>query len=172
MSREVRKVPKDWQHPKNEGGRYIPLFEGDPDFNKRDAEWMEEYLKWQEGFCLDSSQAGRVWKEVDPEYRHQRYSDYSGGRPSPDDYMPVWCPKEATHYMMYEDTSEGTPISPVFETPEELARWLSDTGASAFGNQTASYEGWLRVCQGGYAPSIVVTSAGLISGVDGIEDHT
>lgn len=68
--------------------------------------------------------------------------------------------------MMYETTSEGTPISPAFTSPEELARWLTDTGASAFGKDTATYEQWLRVCQGGYAPSAIYTSdGGLQSGV-------
>ena len=27
MGREVRKVPGDWQHPKDEKGHYIPLFD-------------------------------------------------------------------------------------------------------------------------------------------------
>ena len=71
--------------------------------------------------------------------------------------------------MMYEDTSEGTPISPIFATPEELARWLTDTKASAFGGQAATYEGWLRVAQGGWAPSAVFTpETGLMSGVDAL----
>jgi len=68
-------------------------------------------------------------------------------------------------YQMWETTSEGSPISPVFETPEELARWLVDNNASAFGSETATYEEWLRVCQGGYAPSAVLDEKGLRSGV-------
>jgi len=68
--------------------------------------------------------------------------------------------------MMYETTSEGTPISPAFETPEALARWLTDTGASAFGKSTAPYEAWLSVCNGGYAPSLVMVGGELISGVE------
>jgi len=70
--------------------------------------------------------------------------------------------------MMYEDTSEGTPISPAFATPEELARWLVDNNASAFGDSTGSYEVWLRVARGGWAPSMVATAAGLTSGVDAL----
>ena len=83
--------------------------------------------------------------------------------------MPRWTDAERTHLMMYEDTSEGTPISPAFETPEELARWLVDNKASAFGGDTASYEGWLRVAQGGFACSAVYSPAtGLVSGVDAL----
>ena len=28
MGREVRRVPADWQHPKDARGRFIPLFDG------------------------------------------------------------------------------------------------------------------------------------------------
>ena len=46
---------------------------------------------------------------------------------------------------MYEDTSEGTPISPAFETPEELATWLAENKASSFADFTASYDAWLNI---------------------------
>lgn len=51
-------------------------------------------------------------------------------------------------WQMWETTSEGSPMSPVFATAEELARWLADTGASIFGDRTAPYEYWLRVITG------------------------
>ncbi len=105
----------------------------------------------------------------DAESRAMCYEQYSGQRPHRDDYMPNWPESERTHLMMYEDTSEGTPISPAFATPEELARWLTDNGASAFGDSTGSYEGWLRAAQGGWAPSAVFTpQTGLVSGVDAL----
>jgi hypothetical protein len=90
------------------------------------------------------------------------------GCPNKEDFMPDWPAEQCTHLMMYEDTSEGTPISPAFATPEELARWLTDNGASSFGRSTGSYEGWLRVAQGGWAPSMVATSEGITSGVDAL----
>jgi hypothetical protein len=91
---------------------------------------------------------------------------HAAERPDPDDYMPEFPAGTATGWCMYETTSEGTPISPVFETPEELARWLADTGASAFGGMTATYEEWLGMAQAGWAPSGVSTSSGLHSGVE------
>lgn len=73
--------------------------------------------------------------------------------------MPEWKPEERTHYQMYEDTTEGTPISPVMESPEALARWLVDNRASVFGMGTqASYEQWLWLCNGGWAPDLVVNT--------------
>ncbi len=72
-------------------------------------------------------------------------------------------------YQMWETTSEGSPISPVFKTEESLARWLSDTGASSFGSMTSTYEEWLRmILEDGWAPSMVYTpEGGLNSGVGG-----
>jgi hypothetical protein len=72
--------------------------------------------------------------------------------PKPKEYMPVWTAEEATHFMMYETCTEGTPISPAFATIEELARYLADTGASAFGSQTADYDHWLKICKGKVVP--------------------
>lgn len=48
------------------------------------------------------------------------YEEYAGPRPDASDYMPDWPEAERTHYQMYENTSEGTPISPVMATPEDL----------------------------------------------------
>lgn len=140
MGREVRKVPADWQHPK-EGDRYTPLSDG--------------YTKARDDFMAKVAADGL-----------QEALDYWGIAPNQDDYMPDWPEAECTHFMMYEDTSEGTPISPAFATPEELARWLADTGASSFGRSTASYEAWLRVCKGAWAPSLIISSTGMESGVE------
>jgi hypothetical protein len=146
MGREVRRVPADWQHPKNEYDRYMPLYPG------------ERYKANAEGFFEKANAEGL-----------QEAIDWYGQAPDQNDYMPDWPESERTHYMMYEDTSEGTPISPAFATPEELAHWLADTGASSFGSQTASYEGWLRVAQGGWAPSAVSIGGGPpVSGVDAL----
>ncbi len=166
MGREARRVPPNWIHPKNEKGYYIPLYENAGNFAESDAEWDTGWAKWQLGLC-ESYGDGPKWEPIKEEYKSLRYSDYSGARPSPDDYMPNWATEECTHLMMYEDTSEGTPISPVCETPEELAKWLADNGASSFGSSIATYEQWLVICKGGWAPSAVYTSeTGLISGVE------
>ena len=146
MGREVRKVPADWRHPKDEGtGKFVPLMDG-KDYARRRANW------------LDSLAKNGLQDTIENE----------GNPPDLNEYMPLWLDDVRTHYMMYEDTSEGTPISPAFATPEELARWLVDNNASALGRSTGSYEGWLRVANGGFAPSMVMSSAGLQSGVDAL----
>lgn len=164
MGREVRMVPADWVHPSDgfysDGSvRYEPLYDG-RDFADRLADWDVEAAKWD---------AGEYPSYASEESRSLSYAEWAGDRPNQADYMPQWDDSQRTHFMMYSTTSEGTPISPPFETPEELARWLADTGASSFGNSTASYEAWLRVAQGGYAPSAVVINGGeLQSGVEGL----
>jgi hypothetical protein len=165
MGREVRRVPKDWRHPKKTRfdyrlGRevecYQPMF--DKPFAPAMEEWYAEWKQWARGEHpdqLDGSASGcaNIW-------------DWSGGPPDPLYYRPDWPEESRTHLMMYEDTSEGTPISPAFETPEELARWLADNGASSFGNSTATYEQWLNICRGGWAPSMVMTNGVIMSGVE------
>lgn len=163
MGREVRMVPADWQHPSKimHGSlRYIALFDGQ-DFASRQSDWDSEAAKWA---------AGEFPSYADEESKKLPYSEWAGERPDPADYMPAWPNAERTHYMMYEDTSEGTPISPAFATPEELAHWLADTGASSFGSSGASYEAWLRVCKGGWAPSMIADASGLRSGVEALGD--
>jgi len=166
MGREVRMVPKAWEHPRNEDGNFIPLCKGS--YATRAAEWDFAREQWGKG--LQEDWAGG-WKARDGNaLTIARYTDWAGPRPSPDDYMPEWPEEVATHLMMYEDTSEGTPISPAFATPEELARWLADNNASAFANDTATYEQWLSTCKRGWAVSAVMVAGGpMTSGVAGMD---
>ena len=158
MGREVRRVPKDWQHPKNSDGKYIALHEGG-DIKADYLKWFDNWELWQQG--------QHPSQEKYPEERHTRFTDWDGGPPNPDDYLPSWPDEQRTHYQMYEDTSEGTPISPVFATPEELARWLVDNNATSFAQMTATYEQWLRVARGGFAPSLIIDARSMRSGVEG-----
>lgn len=96
MGREIRKVPKDWQHPKNELGGYQVMFEMSYE------EALAEYKK-------------------DPEL-------YDYVEPDPKYYNTFYDPKNATCYQIYETVSEGTPVSPAFETKEKLALYLSKNG--------------------------------------------
>lgn len=172
MGRKVRRVPADWQHPKDESGNYIPLL--GYSFSKKLAEWDEGKRQWDAGF-----RAKTVWHDgggyrdewVPKDANHDYpYSGWAGDRPEEADYMPDWPESERTHLQMYEDTSEGTPISPVMKEPEELARWLADNNASAFGGMTATYEQWLGTINRGWAPSAVVQGGHMDSGVAALHD--
>jgi hypothetical protein len=167
MGREVRRVPADWQHPKIQHTNFFgvtseifdPLHDG---YNEALAEWLEGQAKWAEG--LRSDWRGG-WIPIEAEHKDSTWEDWSGERPDPAHYMPDFPAEERTHWQMYEDTSEGTPISPVMETPEELARWLVDNGASAFASMTATYEWWLRTIGQGSAPSAIISGGVVTSGV-------
>jgi hypothetical protein len=143
MGREVRRVPATWKHPVNDTGRFKPLYSG------------EDYETYSKDFIKLANEQGL-----------QAAIDEYGQAPDKSNYMPVWPAEECTHLMMYENTTEGTPISPSFPTPEQLARWLVANNASAFGLETGNYEGWLCVAKGGYAPSMVISGGIAQSGVD------
>lgn len=165
MGREIRRVPANWEHPKDAAGHYQPLHDG---LNKRLAAWDEENAKWAEG--LRRGYEGQ-WVPVDPEYLGSPFAEWDGERPDPKDYMPDWPESERTHLQMYEDCSEGTPISPVCAMPEECARWLADNKASAFGDMTATYDQWLATCKRAWVPSVIaVGGKGLRSGVEASTD--
>ena len=128
MGCAVRRVPANWEHPKNELGNHIPMFEHFP-YNKEE---VEEGLR--EG-----------WLPNDP-------PNYGC------DIMPQWPKSERTHYQMYETVTEGTPISPVCASPEELAQWLTDNKASMSVNMTATYEQWLTmIVSESSVPSFIIT---------------
>ena len=137
MGREVRMVPKNWEHPKDEKGNYIPMH----------TEFPYEQSEVEEGL---------------------RDGWLCGEPPHYDvDVMPDFKPEEKTHYQMYETCTEGTPISPVFESPQKLARWLADNNASSFASHTATYEQWLRLilsCE--ESVSCILSNGNLVSGVE------
>lgn len=106
------------------------------------------------GYCKDCGGNGHL-----PE--HQKILD---------EFVPTE-PPTGDGWQMWESTSEGSPISPVFETPEKLARWLEKSKASAFGGDTATYDEWLKMIRAGWAPSAVLNTAdgrGLRSGVSAV----
>jgi len=97
----------------------------------------------------------REYEDVDPE-------------PNPEYYRPAFAEGEATHYQVYEDVSEGTPVSPVFATLNEVEEWLVEQGHSV--------EAAHAFCECGWAPSMVMftTSGGkrvLVSGIDACAYH-
>lgn len=79
-----------------------------------------------------------------------------------------WVPSEpptGEGYQIWETVSEGSPISPVFATPEELARHMA--GKQWGADKGGSYETWLSFINGpGWAPSMVVDANGIRVGVN------
>lgn len=149
MSRAVRRVPMDWKHPM----MWSPIW--DTNMHAVQAKYVFKPL------------LNRRYED-DLAYFKKSPEDFDFTEPDPNDYMPDFGsdPLDRLGYCMYEETSEGTPISPVFETVEKLASWLAKNNASAFGNNTATYEQWLDTCRRGWAPSLIFDEQGLRSGVE------
>jgi len=56
-------------------------------------------------------------------------------------------PPTGEGWQMWETTSEGSPTSPVFATPEELAEWCAD-GTTVFGRNKIPADKWLAIIKG------------------------
>jgi hypothetical protein len=132
-------------------------------------QWHKEKKLWETGNHPD--QIKRTGFKPG-EQGYCSFEEWHGLPPDPTMHMPYWPKEECTHYQMYETTSEGTPISPVCKSPEELAKWLTDNKASAFAEHTATYEEWLRMIKGtGFAVSAVFINNELVSGIRGMENE-
>lgn len=79
-----------------------------------------------------------------------------------------WEPEEppaGEGYQVWETVSEGSPISPVFATPEELAEHMAGTRWGA--DKGTDYETWLRFIKGsGWAMSGIMVDGQFMSGVE------
>lgn len=167
MSRSVRRVPMDWQHPKSYQGRkrklnFTSLFDGSGGAYRKEAEaFVKDCAAWDNGTHADL--IGRP--ELKTEYPF--FWEWGSPPPDPDMYMPDFPPEQCIGWQMYETTSEGTPLSPVMDSPESLARWLADNKASAFAGNSATYEEWLNMIRIGRAVSAVSYDGGrtMVSGV-------
>lgn len=117
MGYEVRRVPPNWEHPKDsETDEYLPLY--DQDYESKLAEWRHNQGLWNQGKHPYQSEE---W--CDP---NRPFADYCEESPDPSSYRRAWLPGEATAYQIYETVTEGTPVSTVFLTEADLCAWLID----------------------------------------------
>jgi len=138
MGRQLRKVAENWQHPKNENGNYIPLLDGK--FSERLSKWEEENAQWEKGFSDDWNGG---WKPREADELNMTFAEWDGEKPVKEDYMPEWKDEELTHIQLYENTSEGTPISPVYLASEieKLCEYAAEN-CPTFADLKASKEEW------------------------------
>jgi hypothetical protein len=154
MGREIRRVPANWEHPK-ENGKYKPLY--DEDFETAAREWYNNCVAWENGTHKKLQEH--------PKYKNDRpyYWMWAGNPPDREYYRPKF--DNADWYQVYETVSEGTPVTPPFSTKEELVNYLVEYGD--FLDQRRGDGGWSRKNAEsfvglGWAPSgmIVVTPEG------------
>jgi hypothetical protein len=158
MGREIRRVPPDWEHPEDNEGQLRPCF--DKVYEEAKSEWDANNELWEKGQHPDQS---KDWKPGPG----MSFIDWAGGSPDPEYYRHRrWTNEEATAYQVYENVSEGTPISPVLKTREELKRWLMEDGSGmGIGGdvEKLTEEAAERFIDTSYSFSLICTSGGAVS---------
>jgi hypothetical protein len=165
MGREIRKVPPNWDHPKQEGAyddRLQPMY--DSTFAEAAAEWKAEYEKWE---------AGERPSYCTAEHATLEYWEYDSSPPDRDYYRP-WQDDEATWFQVWETVSEGTPVTPPFATRAELVDYLATHGD--FWDQKRGDGPWPRSAAekfvgDGWAPTMVAVVTPTGSSVIGPRDE-
>jgi hypothetical protein len=156
MGREIRRVPADWEHPKNAQGRCQPMF--DESFRGACERWKRRYADWEADKRPDYFDASVHEEDL-------QFWEWAGGPPDRKYYRPDWAEESRTHFQFYETVSEGTPLSPPMESEESLAAWLAENNPSARGRKL-SYREWLAMVKQGYAPSFILAGGRLMTGVE------
>lgn len=116
VGREIRRVPKDWQHPRDEEGGFKPLY--DEDYQSACRKWWADAMAHHnaETFCPESEERADGGM-------NEWWWDWDGPPPSEASYRPAFT-EPADHYQIYETVTEGTPCSPVFSSLDEMANWM------------------------------------------------
>ena len=150
MGREIRRVPKDWEHPKMENDDcFQPMY--DTDYDTAAEEWLRDCKAWEDGTHEDCA-----------EYKseHRFFWDWETGPPDMKYYRPKF--ENADCFQMYETVSEGSPVSPVFKSKKELEDWLV---AVAGQSRTAA----IKFCKDGYVCSgVYMHGVGYKEGIDAL----
>lgn len=121
MSREIRRVPKDWEHPKRsqffsfsrDPDSYQPMY--DADYDDVSKEWVKNFMLF-----VQSNEPGYYWED-NPTPNELYYRSSA---------LNTKFDSEPDCYQIYETVSEGTPCSPKFNTLNELVEWLVQQGYS------------------------------------------
>lgn len=107
----------------------------------------------EDASCAVCDGTGDIWPSKEAE------DAYDAWQPTP--------PPAGLGYQIWETVSEGSPISPVFPSPELLATYMTNRKWGA--DHGSSYATWLAFINGpGWAPSMVRTAHGIQSDVDAV----
>lgn len=162
MGREIRRVPKGWEHPVDERGHFRALY--DEPFEEAAKKWLDEANLWAQGKHPD---------QADGDVKYPFYWQWSGNPPDANSYRPAFtAPADA--YQIYETVSEGSPVSPVFETIEAMIEWMikpiDRSSPYNKGEDWQCMQGMTqaqaeRFCKNGSAPSLISSpGTGVVGG--------
>lgn len=104
---------------------------------------------------------GRRIVKVPPGFEHPKDSDGEFEPGAHFELLYLLPPERLSCFQVYEDVSDGTPVSPIFLSQQELEHWLQAQGYS---------EASVRLFVGqGHAPLLVIEPDGtVVVGVEGV----
>jgi hypothetical protein len=109
--------------------------------------------KW--GYCPKCLGEGSVWDSQENKAKAENWQQEQ--------------PPTGEGYQLWETVSEGSPCSPVFDSPEGLAHWLATSPDYKGRMGNTSYDQWMKfICGDGWAPSLVMVGGQIMSGVDAV----
>lgn len=144
MGREIRRVPPDWEHPVDDrNGNPIPMY--DAAYPEQVRRWKKEYEWWKMG--IHPGQRGEYACSEDTEFWEYMMPPNRRHYREPFEEPP-------TAYQVYETVTEGTPITPVFESREGLHEHLVRHGTDA--DDPFSEHQAMKFIESAWAPSLVI----------------
>jgi len=114
-----------------------------------DFDWFEKSKgtsKWAEnwfGFLLEQIPCKACDKDGNNLKGKQCPLCYGSGKISPRVEPPKSYNDEENGFQIWQDVSEGSPVSPVFKKPEDLAKWMVENDESV--TKGTSYNAWLKM---------------------------
>lgn len=169
MGREIRRVPPNWKHPLKDNASgprdFQPML--DETYDDAAQEWTRLFMEWESG------ERERV-SARHPDLNIKHFWDWGGPPPDEESHRPKFT-EEPTWFQVYETVSEGTPVTPPFATPEELAMYLSTEGDFWQQNDLAegrmdshrlpiaTYSQAMSFVSSGYAPSLIISNKGMVA---------
>lgn len=162
MGREIRMVPPNWQHSKNDRGHLQPMH--DRSFADEFTQWLADFDRVRAGSLTDLERECYAEPGMNPLAEWLRDE---GTPPNPAYYRP-WRDDEATWFQVWETVSEGTPVTPPFASRSELVDYLvagGDDWDRKRGTGGYSREQAEAFVNAGWAPSMVISSGKMATGI-------
>lgn len=114
---------------------------------------IEQVIAEQKAYYVDNGYDR--WHTLDialmdtGEFDYEAYNGAPPRSPSPNDYMP-----HGNWYQLFENVSEGTPLTPPFKTKKQLVEWLANN--EDFWGHRWTREQAAAMVKDEYAPSMVM----------------
>lgn len=133
MGRELRRVPMEFDYPRNTVwyGFYIDSIT--TCISSNDQEYCEQ--------CKTMAKIKNIPITA---YGCPDFDAYLGETKMK--LKELLSPPVGEGYQLWETTSEGSPVSPVFQTMDELCEWC-EKYATVFGSYKASKEEWKEMLE-------------------------